>query len=179
MHRKKSRMALALVAAGIASFPATRVAHAVEHSCDALVAGPWAWFVGGTVTFASTGTARYSGNGTLPAATAKWSCIDSAGTAQINWVNGFVDTVKLSADGRALSGRSSTGSRISAARNGAAMTPPAAPAVSSQPAAAPKAKTPAEGWTPIGTGGMGRQSNVPIGPNGPVRIGPQGRPPPK
>ena len=45
--------------------------------------------------------------------------------------------------------------------------------------AATSPNNPPEGWTPIGDGGVGKQSTVPISGGVPQRIGPQGRPPPK
>ncbi len=150
------------------------------NRCDRVV-GNWGWFIGGTVTFATGARVRWvPAVSTIPAAEGTWRCAPDSGTYTVTWQNGFIDTLQLSADGNRLDGTSSTGVQVSGRRTSAAA--PAMPATGTTSATVPgtvRQKAP-EGWTPLGPGGFGRQSPVPMGPGGiPQRIGPQGRPPPK
>jgi hypothetical protein len=146
-------------------------------SCQKIV-GEWGWFIGGKVTFSENAQARWTpGVKGTPPASGTWSCDSRSGTYTVNWQTGFVDTLKLSNDGRQLTGTSSTGVKVSGRRtSGTAGSSPAPSGTTRTPAPAAGP----DGWTPIGPGGFGKQAPVPMGPGGvPQRIGPQGRPPPK
>lgn len=149
------------------------------------VVGEYKWFIGGKVAFSSRGTVRWMpAVASIPPATGTWTCSDF-GTYKVTWENGFVDTLNLSADGSTLSGLSSTGIAVTGTRGPqgfkttTAANAPKPPSGTTQTATG---KTTSDGWTPIGNpdSGFGKQSTVPIGPNGPQPIDPRsGRPPPK
>ena len=146
-------------------------------SCQRIV-GEWGWFIGGKVSFAPNAQAKWTpGTAGMPPASASWTCDPRSGTYTVTWQNGFVDTLRLSADGAQLSGTSSTGVKVSGSRtSGAAKASPPPATTNTKPI--PSAGQ--DGWTPIGPAGFGKQAPVPMGPGGvPQRIGPQGRPPPK
>ncbi len=146
------------------------------------VVGEYKWFIGGKVAFGSRGTVRWMpAVASIPPATGTWTCSDS-GTYTVTWQNGFVDTLNLSADGSMLTGVSSTGVAVTGTRGpqGFKTTTAAnAPKPASGTTQTSTGTTTPDGWTPIGNAGFGKQSTVPIGPNGPQPIGPGGRPPPK
>jgi len=140
--------------------------------------GNWSWFIGGTVAFADQGKVLWTpAVKTIPPATGTWTCAAETGAYKITWQNGFVDTLNLSGDRTRLAGVSSTGVQVSGSRLHGATAGKAAGA-KTVPAASTE-QTTQDGWTPFGNSGFGWQSTVPIGPKGPQRIGPQGRPPPK
>ena len=146
-------------------------------SCQRIV-GEWGWFIGGKVSFSPNAQAKWiPGAAGTPPASASWTCDPRSETYTVTWQNGFVDTLRLSADGAQISGTSSTGVKVSGSRtSSAARTSPPPATTNSRPI--PSAGQ--DGWTPIGPAGFGKQAPVPMGPNGvPQRIGPQGRPPPK
>ncbi len=135
--------------------------------CERIL-GDWAWSIGGQVGFANGGRVSWSpGSNAIPPASGSWTCAPDTATYTVIWQNGFVDTLRVSADGNLVSGSSSTGAQVSGRRSGA--TPNTT-----------SAQTGTDGWVPIGNGGFGRQTTLPVGADGaPQRIGPQGRPPPK
>jgi hypothetical protein len=155
--------------------------NATGDACNNVL-GEYAWFIGGKVAFGSRGTVRWMpAVATIPPATGTWTCSPDSGTYTVTWQNGFIDTLNLSADGSTLSGISSTGVRVTGHRSAQA-DKTTTPVNASKPTTDTQNTTDTttqDGWTPIGNAGMGKQSTVPIGPNGPQRIGPQGRPPPK
>jgi hypothetical protein len=158
---------------GIASHSAV-----ADERCSQVV-GDWSWFIGGKVAFAPTGTVRWTpGVSTVPPATGTWTCVPETGTLKVTWQNGFIDTLNLAANGTQLKGVSSTGVQVSGYRAGAANSGTANSAGKSSTPTQNQQQT-QDGWKAIGNAGFGKQSTVPIGPNGPQRIGPQGRPPPK
>lgn len=112
------REVLSCLALLVASVPARSGA---DYSCFGAV-GEWTWFIGGKVSFATGGTALWTpGSPNIPPAKAHWTCVN--GTYTVTWQNGFVDTLRLSADGKGIAGRSSTGASVTGVRVG----PPAAP----------------------------------------------------
>jgi hypothetical protein len=155
--------------------------NATGDTCNKVL-GEYAWFIGGKVSFGSRGTVRWMpAVATIPPATGTWTCSPDSGIYKVTWQNGFIDTLNLSSDGSTLSGTSSTGVQVTGHR-GTQGYQTAAPVNASKATTGTQNATDTttqDGWTPIGNAGMGKQSTVPIGPNGPQRIGPQGRPPPK
>jgi hypothetical protein len=146
------------------------------------ILGEWGWFIGGKVSFSQNAQAKWTPSSVgTPPASGTWSCDPRSGTYTVTWQNGFVDTLRLSDDGAQLSGTSSTGVKVSGRRtSGAAGTSTATSSTPKTPDPGTVPKTGADGWTPMGPGGFGKQAPVPMGPGGvPQRIGPQGRPPPK
>ena len=158
------------------------VSHSEAADACQRIVGEWGWFIGGKVSFSQNAQAKWiPGTAGSPPASATWTCDPRSETYTVTWQNGFVDTVRLSADGAQLSGTSSTGVKVSGRRtSSAARTSP--PPATTNPTPIPSAtqKNGSDGWTPIGPAGFGKQAPVPMGPGGvPQRIGPQGRPPPK
>ncbi|MGH7873401.1 MAG: hypothetical protein ACREQO_14405 [Candidatus Binatia bacterium] len=89
-------------------------------SCQRIV-GDWGWFIGGKVSFAPNAQAKWTpGTAGMPPASASWTCDPRSGTYTVTWQNGFVDTLRLSADGAQLSGTISTGVKISGSRTSSA-----------------------------------------------------------
>ena len=89
-------------------------------SCQRIV-GDWGWFIGGKVSFAPNAQAKWTpGTAGMPPASASWTCDPRSGTDTVTWQNGFVDTLRLSADGAQLSGTSSTGVKVSGSRTSSA-----------------------------------------------------------
>jgi hypothetical protein len=142
-------------------------------SCQKIL-GEWNWFIGGKVSFSRNAQAKWTpaAKGNRPAL-GTWSCDQRSGTYTVNWQNGFVDTLSLSADGAALTGTNSTGVKVWGKRNATSAGTSPAPSGTSR---MPIPSTGQGGWTPMGPGGFGKQAPMP-GP--PQRMGPQGRPPPK
>ncbi|MEA2240142.1 MAG: eukaryotic-like serine/threonine-protein kinase [Thermoanaerobaculia bacterium] len=70
--------------------------------------GEWSWFTGAKVTFRDDGTFLSSVNG-------RWSRA-ADGQFTIRWDNGYVDVLRLSPDGRRLSGKNAQGTVISGDR---------------------------------------------------------------
>jgi hypothetical protein len=151
-----------------------RVAGALGGVGCERILGDWAWSIGGQVGFANGGRVRWNpGSAAIPPAVGSWTCVPETGVYTVTWQNGFVDTLRVSADGSQVSGISSTGAQVSGHRSGAYTGGPSG-------AAGGTAQPGADGWVPIGDSGFGRQTTLPVGPGGvPQRIGPQGRPPPK
>jgi len=78
-----------------------------EASCRYLV-GAWIWSPGTTI-FAADGSERHSSG-----ATGAWTCKD--GVAIATWNNGFVDTIRISPDGKTLSIENNMGRTFSVTR---------------------------------------------------------------
>jgi hypothetical protein len=72
------------------------------RGCQAL-AGTWAWFVNGDVTFESSSAQGSAGTHRQGGRSGTWSCRD--GTVRMTWRHGFVDVLHLSDDGGSISGR--------------------------------------------------------------------------
>jgi hypothetical protein len=107
------------------------------------IAGVWAWFVNGDVTFRDDGTLV---QGSL---TGRWTCADSDGEVTIEWSHGYTDRVKLSDDGKRLTGTNNQGATISGVRKTASVAAipplPAVPRVGpapTPPAVSPRVATP-------------------------------------
>ncbi len=84
-------------------------ARAQGASCPSL-AGPWAWFVGGIVTFAADGTGIWKAYPEAPKSlNVTWSCAPATGVYTLTWQQGLIDTVTLSEDGRTLAGQNQYG----------------------------------------------------------------------
>ncbi len=148
------------------------VQSAALGNCNQIL-GDWVWFVGGTVTFSEKDRVRWSpvaGTGAQPAS-GTWHCVPATGLYTVTWQNGLVDTLQLAANGMEVNGMSSNGVDVSGRRSSGGGSANTAGTVSPS--------NPAGGWTPIGNGGFGKQSTVPMSGGIPQRIGPQGRPPPK
>lgn len=170
-----------LAVATSASFVLIGANVANAGACDNAI-GDWSWFIGGKVAFLSGGAVRWTPPVTsIPPASGTWTCSPD-GTLKVTWQNGFIDTLKASSDGNRLEGVSSTGATVSGVRASVASSSTTGASsgttTGTSTTTVPQVQT-NSGWTPIGNAGMGKQSTVPIGPNGPQRIGPQGRPPPK
>jgi hypothetical protein len=70
------------------------------------IAGTWAWFINGDITFAASADASVqssSGSHKQGPLSGTWSCQD--GRVRMEWNHGWVDILSLSDDGESLSGR--------------------------------------------------------------------------
>ena len=124
---------IALLVAGLAGAGLPGGAEAA--TCEALV-GTWTWFTGGVVSIKADGTMSHD-----PGNDGTWECTDRArGRATLRWrLNGYVNQLALSADGRALSSTDPSQSYVTA-RKVDAPRPAEAPRGSGPEA--PKAKAP-------------------------------------
>ena len=86
--------------------------------CEALV-GKWKWFTGGVVSINGDGTIAHD-----PGNDGTWECTDPArGRVTLRWrLNGYVNRLALSGDGRALSSTDPSQSYVTAQRIGAPRT---------------------------------------------------------
>ena len=86
--------------------------------CEALV-GKWKWFTGGVVSINSDGSMVHD-----PGNDGTWECTDPArGRVTLRWrLNGYVNRLALSGDGRALSSTDPSQSYVTAQRIGAPRT---------------------------------------------------------
>jgi hypothetical protein len=86
----------------------TAPAKPAVNSCQRMV-GTWDWFVGGATVFASNGTGHNSLGLTFT-----WTC--SNGTYVVSWSHGFVDRLRVSADGNSVDGSNQIGTHITGTR---------------------------------------------------------------
>ena len=126
---------IALLVASLAGAGLPRAAEAA--TCDALV-GKWAWFTGGVVSINADGTIRHD-----PGNDGTWECTDRArGRATLRWrLNGYVNRLVLSGDGRALSSTDPSQSYVTA-RKVDAPRPAEAPRRVDPPRSAPDPEVP-------------------------------------
>jgi hypothetical protein len=138
------RTALRLVLSGVLSAAPLSTSFAGSDVCR-IALGDWNWFIGGKVAFSEGGQARWTpAVATMAPATATWTCDETSGTYTVTWQNGFVDTLRVSADGSKISGKSSTGAAVTGwrarAAKAAAQQAPKIPAPSAEDQAAPKGR---------------------------------------
>lgn len=73
------------------------------------IAGSWDWFTGGVVTISEDGGLLWRQNPALPqslSAVGRWTCLDTTPhTFTLSWQTGLTDQVRLSPDGKSLSGK--------------------------------------------------------------------------
>jgi len=130
LARRRRWLAPLLVSLGLAALPAflwpldgtlTRLASLSRESAaardarDGILTGKWRWIAAGTeiapVEFFRDGRAVGAGS------TATWTLVDPANREyRIEWSNGYVDLVTLSADGLTLGGQNTEGSSVEARR---------------------------------------------------------------
>lgn len=103
--------------AAVAFLPAAiSVAQPVKpQGCENAI-GNWSWFIGGVVTVEKDGhlTWRKNPQDLFPSANGVWSCIDpKEQELTMTWQQtGMTDTLKISSDGRSISGTNYTGVRV-------------------------------------------------------------------
>ena len=93
----------------------SRESAAARDARDGILTGKWRWIAAGTeiapVEFFRDGRAVGAGS------TASWTLVDPANREyRIEWSNGYVDLVTLSADGLTLGGQNTEGSSVEARR---------------------------------------------------------------
>lgn len=94
------------------------------------LAGEWQWFTGEVVTISRDGTLSATSEG-APSNTGTWRIVsgtigDGVGVerlvtaarqmVELTWVNGFIDTLALSADKRTLDGTNQEGAQVTGTR---------------------------------------------------------------
>jgi hypothetical protein len=78
------------------------------------IAGTWIWFDTPTVYIDPGGDLRAPGTSVL----GRWASVDAhAALYQLDWYNGFVDRLTLSADGNHLDGSNQYGTHVTADRD--------------------------------------------------------------
>lgn len=89
------------------------------QGCEKAI-GNWSWFIGGVVTFEKDGHIvwRKDPKDLFPTANGVWNCIDAQEQEMtLTWQqSGMTDTVKISHDGRSISGSNYTGIRVSGSK---------------------------------------------------------------
>lgn len=78
--------------------------------------GTWSWFIGGTVTFTSSGVLSWKKNASdnIPTALGTWECTDDrTKSMKLYWPTGLPDTVSISPDRKSISGSNELGVQIS------------------------------------------------------------------
>lgn len=163
-HRPQTpaHLALARLDMGLTTMLLTGIwmssAGAAEPCTGAI--GQWSWFIGGQVTVAQGGQARWTpATASIPPASGTWTCDPKVGKYVVTWQNGFVDTLSLSPDRTKLTGTSSTGAAVSGWRGGAAagtapVRPPPTGAIDHNPSVSEilkgRPKPDPRGWIPGG-----------------------------
>ena len=93
----------------------SRESAAARDARDGILTGKWRWIAAGT----ETAPCEFfpDGRAVVAHATGTWTLVDPAKREyRIEWSNGYVDLVTLSADGLTLGGQNTEGSSVEARR---------------------------------------------------------------